>query len=849
MNTIKSLKEKVGLLILQFISVGKDEKELNEFIQNLKAISEEIKRLTKSESMFNICEDISIQIAKLKAKAYTSEEEFEELCEQIAENIEKLEEALDKFIKESNTEILGEEVKEEPVEVIEEKIEEIIEKEPSGKEKDESSITGDRELTIDFIEDSIENLESAEACLVELEKNYDDIEGVNKILRVFHSIKGESGFLRFDDIIKISHKTEDLLEAIRNKEISINSNIIDLLFKMVDIHKNAIKELILDEEDRDFDITEFAKNIKVIDEIVAGIEVDKEVDKEVVKEKVEQKKENEKKSVLDSSEFIEDVELINDFISESIENLENAELNVIKLEEDPGDKESINTVFRAFHTIKGVAGFLGFENVVSLSHATEDLLDKIRNNEITLNSDIIDVVFKMIDLLKKAIKELVLEEKDREVDDTVTEQYLQMIKDVFEGKTWEEEGLAVAEAGVGEKVKEHVLTQKSKKETVALAHIKVSAEKLDFLIDMIGELVICSNMIKGDQIIKSIKNINFEKKLSQLTDVVRALQDGSLSLRMVPIGDTFKKMNRIVRDQQRKSKKNIQLILKGEETEIDRNIVNQLYDPLVHMIRNSCDHGIESPSVRKKKGKKEAGKIILNAYHKGNNINIEIKDDGAGLDKETILKKAISKGLINENSQLQENEIFKLIMNPGFSTAKKITDTSGRGVGMDVVDKGIKKLNGVIEIESEKDKGSIFTLKVPLTLAIIQGLIVKIGVEKLTIPVANIKQSIKPKKEEVNNVAGGGETVNQKGELIPIIRLYKKFYLKNANKNPWEATLVIVETEQGEFALMVDEVIDLQETVVKPLGGKFRNIPGISGGTIMSDGNVGLIVDVNKIDI
>jgi two-component system chemotaxis sensor kinase CheA len=318
-------------------------------------------------------------------------------------------------------------------------------------------------------------------------------------------------------------------------------------------------------------------------------------------------------------------------------------------------------------------------------------------------------------------------------------------------------------------------------------------------------------------------------------------------MRLVPIGATFQKMNRIVRDLARKSGKEINLILEGQNAEIDRNMVEELYDPLVHMIRNSCDHGIKTPDERTEKGKPATGTILLKAEHTGGKIVITIKDDGDGLNRDAILKKAREKGLVQEDEHPDNKIIDNMILMPGFSTAQKITDVSGRGVGMDVVKKTIEKLRGTVEIESKEGEGTTFTIKLPLTTAIIDGMLVQVGEQTYIIPTLSVRQVVRPETKEINKVIGKGETANIRGSLLPLKRLHDFFGVKNAIEDPHDAVLIVVEDNGREVALQADSLLGKQEVVIKNLGEKFKDLEGIAGGAILGNGRIALILDIHGI--
>jgi two-component system chemotaxis sensor kinase CheA len=332
--------------------------------------------------------------------------------------------------------------------------------------------------------------------------------------------------------------------------------------------------------------------------------------------------------------------------------------------------------------------------------------------------------------------------------------------------------------------------------------------------------------------------------LGQLNQITSCLQTMAMTLRMVPIKSTFQKMVRLVRDLARSSGKKILLTMEGEETEIDRNVVDELYEPMVHMIRNSVDHGLETPDERVAAGKKPEGEIRLKAFHRGGKIIVEISDDGRGLNRSRIVEKAGSNGLIGSDSKLNDEEIFNLIFHPGFSTAKEVSDISGRGVGMDVVKKAIEKLRGRIDIQTTPGKGSTFVISLPLTLAIIEGMLVRVGQERYVLPALSIIESFRPDKEQYSTVEGKGEMILSRGRLIPLVRLSKIFESHSHVEAPWDGLVVVVEHDGKYMCLLLDELLGKEEVVIKSMGEIMKDVPGIAGGAIMSDGRVGLILDM-----
>ncbi|MCP4670027.1 MAG: chemotaxis protein CheA, partial [Desulfobacula sp.] len=581
----------------------------------------------------------------------------------------------------------------------------------------------------------------------------------------------------------------------------------------------------------------------------------------------------------------DDMEILVDFISEASENLDSIEINLIELEQDPENKDIINDIFRPFHTIKGVSGFLSLIKINKLSHTTENFLDSARSGDFIINDTATDIILESVDTLKKLIEkvqegtetgfmppdddldikalsdrlkklqtalangetepigEILLQKGDissQDLDQALEQQKGQLDKKI--GQILIDEKKAEPRQIASALMEQKQVKQQGKKQVVA-AQVKVSTQKLDDLVDYAGELVIAQSMLKQ----KTSNDSSLSQSVSQLGQIVTNMQTIAMSMRMIPIKATFMKMIRLVRDLSRKSGKEISLNMEGEDTEIDRNVVDALYEPMVHMIRNSCDHGIEKKQVRLEEGKPSQGAITLRAYHKGGHIIIEIQDNGKGLDKDRILEKAMGTGLITGSEQMTDAQIFDLIMQPGFSTAKEITDVSGRGVGMDVVKSGIEKFRGQLNIESEKGKGSKFTISLPLTLAIIDGMLVRVEKERYVIPTMAIQKAFKPGKDEYYTVEGKSEVIKDRGNLVPLIRLHEVFHNNKEKKSIQESIVVVVESKDEKRALLVDELLGKDEYVIKSLGSNLENIEGLAGGAILADGRVGLILDVHGI--
>lgn len=544
-----------------------------------------------------------------------------------------------------------------------------------------------------------------------------------------------------------------------------------------------------------------------------------------------------------------DAELLREFINESQEHLDNIEQGVLVLEDNPADADTLNSIFRAFHTFKGGAGFLNLVPIKELAHQLESLLDMARQHKLEITSPIIELILQGGDTLKRFIGEIepqVSGKKPVEAIVIPTSVLKNKVKAVIEGGPVAAEN-AVQPVQKGEPApaaaKEEGAVTKTVVKQSGGAVVKVDTQKLDAVVDMVGELVIAESLVMQDPSIRNLESRQLLRNLAQLRRITNELQRVAMSMRMVPVRATFQKMTRIVRDLAVKLGKEAQLTMSGEDTELDRTIVEEISDPLMHMIRNAVDHGIEMPDARKQAGKSGQGTIHLQAFHEGGNIVIQIKDDGAGLNKERIRARAVEKGLVSSEETLTDQEIYLQIFAPGFSTATVVTDVSGRGVGMDVVRRNIEKLRGKVEIESELGKGSTFSIYLPLTLAIIEGLIVKVGEERYIIPTLTIRESFRPTAGMISTVHERGEMVNVRGRLIPLLRLHEFFGVTPKTTEATDSIVVVVESGRECRCVLVDQLVGKQEVVIKSLGETFKANRALAGAAILGDGRVGLILD------
>ncbi|MGE0862587.1 MAG: chemotaxis protein CheA [Vicinamibacterales bacterium] len=555
-----------------------------------------------------------------------------------------------------------------------------------------------------------------------------------------------------------------------------------------------------------------------------------------------------------------DAELTTMFVAEALDHLGTIEATLLKLEEAPGDKTLMNDVFRPFHTIKGNAGALGVSTVQGLAHTVENLLDRCRSGQHGVGSVEIDVVLKSVDLITAMLNDL----SARSAGQPGRRLRADRIALIHAVEQIIESGGSSAIAAPGADVplpgtdvpmpaaddrRDRVPRREDAERRTAASEqsgsVKVDTRKLDGLVDTVGELVILQSLIYEDPAITGVQDERLKRNLAQLRRITTELQRGTMSMRMVPIRQTFQKMSRLVRDLGKRSGKPIELVLAGEDTELDRRVVEDINDPLMHMVRNSIDHGIESREARLAAGKRETGRLSLRAFHQGGSIVIEIADDGAGLNSERILAKATAQGLVPAGAELSPAEIHQLIFAPGFSTAEQITEISGRGVGMDVVRRNIEALRGRIEIQSAKGMGTTFVIKLPLTLAILDGLLVSVGDERFVVPTFAIRESLRPTPEQVHTIKGEARLIQVRDELLPLVWLKELFDVPGDVVNPTEGTVVVIEEDRRRIGLVVDHLVAKQEVVVKNLGGAFASVRGVAGGAILGDGRIGLILDAH----
>lgn len=647
-----------------------------------------------------------------------------------------------------------------------------------------------------FFEESFEGLDIMETGLLALENGEVDLENVNTIFRAAHSIKGGSGTFGFTAVADFTHDMETLLDQMRNGERDVSIEIVNILLGCVDILRgmlNAFKDGSELDTNTTIDMTaKLKKALGAKQETVVAPEAAASSSTSVGKGWI--------------IEF-------------------SPHLDMMKTGNDP------------VRLLRELAQLGDSSDVVSHNEKLPPLIE-INPEEcyqswtITLHGNVDE------DQIKEVFAWV-----DDECD--LTMQKLAVEEDYVGPERRDEEerpDRRETDSSGGRRTRD-TKSNKSPESTT----IRVNIDKVDDLINMVGELVITQSMLsqigKDDTFdLTSVERL--KEGLTQLEQYTRELQEGVMRIRMMPINVAFQRFPRLVHDLSAHFGKNIELVMKGEQTELDKTVLEKIGDPLVHLVRNSLDHGIESPEDRLKAGKPETGIIELSAYHQGGNIVIEIKDDGAGLNLKKILKIGMEKGLVGKDERLTEDQVADLIFRPGFSTADVVTDVSGRGVGMDVVRRNIRELGGAVEVTTKVGEGSVFTIRLPLTLAILDGQLVRVGNETYIVPLISIIESLQIKMDQVNAVAGNAEVYKLRDEYIPIVRLYDIFEITPESSNLKNGLLVVVEAEGKKIAIYVDELLGQQQVVIKSLETNFRKIDGLSGATILGDGTVALIIDI-----
>jgi len=675
-----------------------------------------------------------------------------------------------------------------------------------------------------FFTESSEHVETMETGLLNLEQCPTDLDLLNRIFRAAHSIKGNAGMFNFTDIASLTHKMENILDLLRNEKMPVTPELIDVLLRALD----GLKGLL-----------EVAQGHGETDEnLINGLVTEFEACQSEVGTLDGVASPGEKQSRRIGSQVQEWRKITIDWVPLP---------ELFQRGLDPAQ------IFRELHEL-GMVKVLQVRTDALPALAVMDPERCYLSWGIELETDVplgkVETVFdfvrdgselSMVDCAPKK------PEPYKRVGDILVEEGVVTPEQVAESLSKQKYlgQILVEENKATPQQVDKALTKQQQLKKSEAASIRVDTEKIDKLINLVGELVITQSMITdlGEKFTMSQLPI-LQERIVQLERNTRELQERVMSIRMMPIGSAFHRFPRLVRDLSGKSGKQIQLVMSGEETELDKTLIEAIGDPLTHLVRNSADHGLETPEERIAQGKSARGTIRLHAYHDGGNICIAVEDDGRGLNREKITKKAIEKGIIADVNNLSDEDVYQLIFRPGFSTADQVTDVSGRGVGMDVVKRNIEGLGGSVSIQSQAGKGSRLTLKLPLTLAIIDGMTVRVGEDNYIIPLITVTESIRPKATDLQRIVGKGEVVNLRGEWVPMVRLYGVFGTTPEFTDPSKALLVIVEAEGRRVAVLVDELTGQQQVVIKSLEENYRKIEAISGATILGDGQVALILDV-----
>ncbi len=729
--------------------------------------------------------------------------------------------------------------------------------------KDKDNFEGSLEFINLFVSEGHDLVDDAESKLHLLDKGYDD-EVINTIFRMFHSIKSTAASLNFSNIKRVTHEAETLLDIFRKEKISPTLEDMDMLYQTCD----CLRQLIISVDKKKTDKGLEEDTEIVVKDIASCID---NLKSNILKTTTEDSAEDEEDDVFGRENLITP-EMIDKYMAESLELLDSVEAVLLELEKKPENVELINDIFRKIHSFKGNSGFFGLKKIEEEGSDIETFLDTMRKGESVINHNLVSFLLGKIDFIRKSLNAIDVKKYDKGSKDSkkteteeepeyrplgqllvdmgeVTEEALQEALDLQKRRIGE---ILVDQGNVNGTVVDKALDAQQKltkgadysTSSVKRKEIRVSTEKLDLLFDLVGELITAEAMVSQHPDISSLNNEGLSKSINYLNKITRELQEISMDTRMIPLEATFTKMIRLVRDLSRKSDKKVDLTITGQNTEMDRTVIEEISDPLVHIIRNSIDHGIETKTGRKEKKKSETGKIFLDARYEGNEIWITIADDGHGLDRGKILAKAKERGLVDgDNDNLEDSEVWPLIFEPGFSTAEKVTEVSGRGVGMDVVKRNLEKIRGKVDITSYKDEGTEMIMKIPLTMAIVEGVTIKAGENIYSIPTIDIIEFFKAEEGQINHLEDGRETIRIREDILPVIKLYELYNIGGAKEGLTEGVMIIIKSSNKKACLLVDEILGNQQIVIKSLSNYIGDKRGLSGCSVMGSGDISLILD------
>ncbi|MFW5850071.1 MAG: chemotaxis protein CheA [Spirochaetota bacterium] len=723
----------------------------------------------------------------------------------------------------------------------------------------------DFEVLESFLQEASEHLEVVEEKIVTLERDYSPAV-VDEVFRSMHTIKGTSAFFGDNPIAVLSHALEALLDGCRDGRIEMTGDLADVLLAGADELSRMVGDL------------SSAFLTRANDELPLVVKLDPGRTDELIAEISRLEAGDDRPADVDPREAPGADELYESFATESADLLSEAESDILALERDPSNGGLVDRAFRHIHTIKGNAGFLGLGRVEELCSQIEEVLDVVRTGERTVSAGVVTAVLRSVDSLKRLVHDpaSARSEAHRSASPGVTDEYKPL------GEILVEMGLAdettveraldsqerklgeilVSEGALSEDQVERALDEQRKvgnagspgdATTAERKVIRVDVAKLDRLFELVGELIMAEAMVVSSPDLEGLELERFDRSASYLGKITRQMQEIAMSVRMIPLDGLFNKMRRLVRDLSRKTGKPVEIHITGQDTEMDRNVIEVLSDPLVHMIRNCVDHGIESQAEREAAGKDRDGHIQLGAGYEGSEIWITIRDDGRGLSREAILAKAARRGLTTEEDAvtLTDAQVWDFLFQPGFSTKEQVSDVSGRGVGMDVVKRNIEQLRGKIDIATMPGSWTEVTLKIPLTLAIIDGVTTRVGNTLYALPLGDIREFQRATDDHIQTTKASGEMLELREEIIPIIRLRNFFGLNPAagaeHDEHGQAVFIVVQSGNGRAALVVDEVIGYHQIVVKALPEYLGTMKGVSGCTVLGSGDVSLIVDTSSL--
>ncbi len=683
-----------------------------------------------------------------------------------------------------------------------------------------------------FITEATELIQDLEIDLVSLEDSGEDDQLINRIFRAAHTIKGSAGVIGLTALSDFTHSMESVLDLVREHKLVVTNDLVSVLLRAVDLLKEMIRAA--SEGVDDVDERETQLVLIMLRQFLPAAPMQESVQEREVPESREESK----------CTYFE-IELV---LPETILETGTDPLMLLRELQDLGEivELVVNTKDTPdFHAIDIYKLYLKWNLVIK----TRELQSTLQNVFVFVQDTGQIAIEDVTSFFKDGVD---IRIADMKLGEILTDKGLVSKKDIEEVLSSQQKiGELLVQSG---KVSEHEVQnalekQLKSREIQKTSTIRVDTDKLDKLVNLVGEMVIAVARVNQQQctMLSGAKR-SAQGAIESLERISRDLQEQVMRVRMVPVEGLFSRFHRVTRDLANDQHKLISLELSGTETELDKNVIEQLSDPLKHLVRNAIDHGVELPEERIKAGKAGEATIKLCAYQQEGNIIIEISDDGRGIDHASVLKKAIERGFVRNDDTPSEKYLYQLLFMPGFSTAKQVTEVSGRGVGLDVVKQNIDELRGSVEVISAVGKGTTFKVRLPLTLAIIDGMNVKVGEEIITIPLLSIVESIRPTKEAVKTVQGEGEVIDARGEFLPLVRLHTMFGIETDKTDPSEALVVIVESSQRRFGILVDEMLGQQQAVIKSLEKNFHQVDGASGATILGDGAVSLILDIHGLE-